>query len=293
VQIRIVTPADAAEVVKMANRIDTTSLATARSFRALIERGAPEGTERLIAEIDGGIVGWAPSGVHGDGSGWLWIGVAAAHRRTGIGTALYNRIEARLAARGAGVLRTQINDEDGRAFLERRGFARTNVMRLLALDLAQTDLPEPVVETLPLSAIDVDSIRCLYIEGHADVPSTSPRATFTDEDFQREVVDADWIDRDVSSVLLEDGEPAAFTTVIANHDDGRAEAQMTTVRRDRRGRGLAYAVKVASLNRARDAGLRTMLTSNDLENAPMLAVNRKLGFEASVLVESYEKTLTR
>ncbi len=283
---------DAAAVVKMANLIDTTSLATARSFRALIERGTPAGTERLVAERDGAIVAWAPSGVHGDGSGWLWIGVEAAHRGDGIGTALYDRIEARLAARGAGILRTQINDEDGRAFLERRGFARTNVMRLLALDLQQADLPEPEVAALPLSAVDVGSIRRLYIEGHDDVPSTWPRAPFTHGDFLREVVDADWIDRDVSSVVLEEGEPVAFTTVIANHEAGRAEAQMTSVRRDRRGRGLAYAVKVTSLRRARDAGLRTMLTSNDLENAPMLAVNRKLGFEASVPVESYEKELS-
>jgi L-amino acid N-acyltransferase YncA len=66
---------------------------------------------------------------------------------------------------------------------------------------------------------------------------------------------------------------------------------MTGVRRDRRGRGLAHAVKVAALRRARAAGLRTMLTSNDLENEPMLAVNRKLGFEPSVLIENYEKAL--
>jgi L-amino acid N-acyltransferase YncA len=67
---------------------------------------------------------------------------------------------------------------------------------------------------------------------------------------------------------------------------------MTAVGRDRHGSGLAYAVKVASLRRARDAGLRTMLTANDLGNAPMLAVNRKLGFETSVVVEDYEKPLS-
>ncbi|MGZ4335323.1 MAG: N-acetyltransferase family protein, partial [Gaiellaceae bacterium] len=61
------------------------------------------------------------------------------------------------------------------------------------------------------------------------------------------------------------------------------------VSRDRRGRGLAYAVKLATLRRARDAGLRTMLASNDLENEPMLAVNRKLGFKPSGLCEQYER----
>ena len=97
------------------------------------------------------------------------------------------------------------------------------------------------------------------------------------------------LDRDVSSVVVEGGEPVAFTLVLANHEDGRAETQMTTVRRDRRGRGLAFAVKVGSLRRARAAGLRTMLTANDLGNAPMLAVNHKLGFEASIVAEDYER----
>src|SRR6476469_6709640 len=108
-EIRIVTPEDAAEIVRMANRIDTTSLQTAGTFRAMIERGAPDGTERLVAEADGAIVAWAPSGVHGDGSGWLWIGVEAAYRHRGIGTALYDRIEARLGER---LLRTSANDDD-------------------------------------------------------------------------------------------------------------------------------------------------------------------------------------
>jgi GNAT superfamily N-acetyltransferase len=291
VEIRIVSPEDAAEIVRMANRIDTTSLQTAHTFRALLERGAAEGTERLVAELDGAIVAWAPSGLHGDGSGWFWVGVDASHRRQGVGTALYDRIETRLARIGASALETQINDEDGRVFLEHRGFVRTNVMRLQALDLARADLPEPGLSTLPLSAIDIDSIRDLYKEGHADIPSASPRAPLTDEDFQRKVVDAELVDRDLSSIAVEDGRPIAFTIVIANHDDGRASAQMTAVARDRRGRGLAYAVKVDSLRRCRAAGLQTMVTQNDLENAPMLAVNRKLGFEATVLVETYEKEL--
>lgn len=290
-EIRIVTPEDATEIVTMANRIDTTSLQTPQTFRALIERGAPEKTERLVADVGGALVAWAPSGVHGDGSGWFWIGVDAAHRRRGIGSALYGRIEERLAGLGAPLLRTSANDEDGRVFLEHRSFLRTNVLSLLALDLEHAALPEQTVETLPLSALDIDSIRRLYREGHDDVPSAAPRAPFTDHDFRREVAEAELVNRDVSSVVVEAGEPVAFTLVLANHHDGRAETQMTAVSRERRGRGLAYAVKVDSLRRARAAGLRTMLTSNDLENAPMLAVNRKLGFEPSVLVASYEKQL--
>ena len=66
---------------------------------------------------------------------------------------------------------------------------------------------------------------------------------------------------------------------------------MTGVRRDRRGRGLAQAVKVASAWHARERGLRVLVTANDLDNEPMLAINRKLGFEPSILVEEYRKDL--
>jgi GNAT superfamily N-acetyltransferase len=289
-EIRIVTPEDAAEIVRMANRIDTTSLQTAATFRAMIERGAPEGTERLVAEVDGAIAAWAPSGLHGDGSAWFWIGVDPTFRRRGVGTAIYDRIAARLGTR---LLRTSANDGDGRTFLEHRRFERTNVLSLLALDLESAELPEPAVDSVPLSSVDIDSIRHLYIEGHDDVPSVSPRAPFTDQRFRREVTEAELVDREISSVILQEGRPVAFTLVLANHDDRRAETQMTAVHREHRGRGLAYAVKSGSLRRARAAGLRVMLTSNDLSNAPMLAVNRKLGFEPTVVVEDYEKTISR
>ena len=40
-----------------------------------------------------------------------------------------------------------------------------------------------------------------------------------------------------------------------------------------------------------EARMTRILTSNDRENAPMLAVNRKLGFTETALVESYAKRM--
>lgn len=48
--------------------------------------------------------------------------------------------------------------------------------------------------------------------------------------------------------------------------------------RDYRGRGLAQALKLQTVLLARRAGMRTIRTNNDSLNAPMLAVNRKLGY---------------
>lgn len=288
--IRPVTPEDAAAIVELTTPIDPTLFATAASFRTLLEAGNPEGTERLVAEENGRIVAWAPSGVHGDLTGWFGISVDPAYRRRGIGGELYERIEARLHALGAPKLTAQPSDDDGRRFLEQRGYERTNVQSLQALDIQAADLPE-TPDSAALRDVDPWSLFELFQRAHGDIPSHTPRPEFTREDFAREVVDSPIVDRDASTVILENGEPVAFALVISNRESGRAGAQMTAVRGDRRGRGLAYTVKVASLSRARELGLRTMLTSNDVENAPMLAVNRKLGFRPTILLESFEKAL--
>jgi hypothetical protein len=164
-------------------------------------------------------------------------------------------------------------------------------MSLSTLDLRTADLPDPPMAAVPLAEVDLDALRDLYIAAHGDIPSRSPRSPVTAEAFRRDVLENDQVDLDASAAIIEDGEPVAFTLVIANREARRAGTQLTGVRRDRCGRGLAFAVKVASLHRARAAGLGTMLVANDLENGPMLAVNRKLGFQPSVLVEHYDRAL--
>ncbi len=54
---------------------------------------------------------------------------------------------------------------------------------------------------------------------------------------------------------------------------------MTGTARAARGRGVATAIKRAMILWARDeAGLTALRTTNEERNAPMLAINRKLGY---------------
>ena len=55
--------------------------------------------------------------------------------------------------------------------------------------------------------------------------------------------------------------------------------ELTAVRRDRRGNGVATALKRAQIGWACAAGLSTLHASNDEENAPMRSINRLLGYE--------------
>jgi mycothiol synthase len=54
---------------------------------------------------------------------------------------------------------------------------------------------------------------------------------------------------------------------------------MTAVARAWRGRGVAIALKRATIRWAIDNGLNELRTSNDPDNAPMRAVNATLGYE--------------
>jgi mycothiol synthase len=76
-------------------------------------------------------------------------------------------------------------------------------------------------------------------------------------------------------------EVVAFTELRVSPDPGAvARTEDTAVRADHRGRGLATWIKRESLRllRADRPDIRLVSTTNAESNAPMLAVNRKLGF---------------
>jgi RimJ/RimL family protein N-acetyltransferase len=54
---------------------------------------------------------------------------------------------------------------------------------------------------------------------------------------------------------------------------------ITGVDRAYRGRGIAQALKLLSIRCARSYGARYIRTNNDSHNEPMLAINRKLGYQ--------------
>ena len=85
----------------------------------------------------------------------------------------------------------------------------------------------------------------------------------------------------MSNVLKNDQEPR-----ILSQDD-------TGVRRDYRGRGIAVALKVKVGEFAKRNGYEMIKTWNDSNNAPMLAVNNKLGFKRRVGWALLQKDIPR
>jgi len=56
------------------------------------------------------------------------------------------------------------------------------------------------------------------------------------------------------------------------------ENMLTAVRRPWRGRGIAIALKLAQIERARAAGIEQLFTTNLEENVGMREVNKRLGY---------------
>ncbi|XLE02310.1 GNAT family N-acetyltransferase [Streptomyces sp. 184] len=250
---------------------------------------------QLVAEVDGQIVGEAEAYVPYDssipGQGITHPHVHPAHTGRGAGTALVAAAEAHLVAQGATTAYTWAYDtERDLGFAERRGYRRGRSGQILHLDLRAPlpPRPEPAagagVELRPFTDFAADP-RPLYeadAEAAADEPSDTPADAMTYESWLDHTWREPLLDHELTIVALVAGEVAAFSLA---ETDGRERylSGMTGTRRAFRGRGLAKLAKHESLRRARAAGYTDAYTGNDSDNAPMLAVNRWLGYLPSAV----------
>ena len=99
------------------------------------------------------------------------------------------------------------------------------------------------------------------------------------ETFSKNVFDAFWFRAD-TQLLAGHGDHWVGLSAIAFYpEDNYAFNAFTGVLPEYRGRGLATVLKLHAIRLARKLGARYIRTSNDSQNAPMLAVNRKLGYK--------------
>jgi GNAT superfamily N-acetyltransferase len=245
-------------------------------------RAAEPGRLLLLAELDGRLAGCgiaSPSNF--GGRVFLAARVLPEFRRRGVGRALV----AALAEHGRSLGRTGVNafvyadEPHSIAFAVSLGLAEADYQleQVRSIGTEAVPLVPDGVELTPLGGRRDELLRAawpLALEGYADLPVPG-EVTYELETWLREEA----VPPEGSFVALEGGDVVGFAGLVEHADwPLTAEHGLTVVRRDRRGRGIARALKQAQLHWAEGAGVARLVTWTQQGNEAMQALNRSLGY---------------
>lgn len=200
------------------------------------------------------------------------------HRGRGAGSALFDAVWQHLRDLGIRRVRTWC-PEQSLDFARRRGFTPSRRMRYAALGLLPPPPAPPVphdVRLVAVSELDPGDLYEADVAASADEPGDVPVDAMTYRTWRRDVWDDAGLDHELSVAAVVDARVAAFSLV--RRDGGRMWSDFTATVPRHRGRGLARLVKTVALRRAAADGAVEAYTSNDESNAPMLAINARLGY---------------
>jgi len=250
---------------------------------------------------------------HPDGAQSGGVSVARADRGKGIGSALLAVVIDEAVRRKAPRFLAGASDghPDALAWAAKRGFREIGRRIESYVELATFD-PAPfssridevrrsgiVLRTIDeiIDGGDGESRERFIRELHTaekpmweDIPWATPTPHWPFERFRQMAFESGQMIAD-ASVIAYDGETIAALTTTGKRESRDGYTWMTGVGRDYRGRGLAIAIKVEALLRARAKGLRAMLTTNDEPNKAMRQINAKLGYQVLPAHVQLEKPL--
>lgn len=281
IQLRVAcTPADLEVWAEIKSRVVPNEPVTAEQLAATDEPGRL----LLLAEREGALAGCGIAGLSNFG-GRVFIAarVLEEHRRQGVGRELVRA----LAEHGRGLGRDGVNafveadDEAALAFV--RGYGLEEVdYQLEQVRVVNGDEPPAVapdgIELVSLAGRREELLEAVWPvaqEGYADMPLPGavslPFATWMRDEATRP---------EGSFAAFEEGEPVGYAGLM-EHANGSAMAEhgLTVVRRDRRGRGIARALKRAQLHWASISGVVELVTWTQKGNEAMQALNAGLGYE--------------
>lgn len=256
-------------------------------FRRLV---AVDSDDRVLGYAFIERMDWMPAG--------RWALYACSHpefRGRGIGSALHAEAERIAREHGATWFQAYMRSDDEASYewVQRRGWEQDLLRTESVLDLTAwdgsrfaADLDRVRAGGLRLELYTLDYpepiLRGMWnVEKRTapDVPDWEPEITFPPyEAFRKEFLEYTG-PRCVAAAL--DGDTVAgFTSLYLPRTAGKgAGTGYTGVLREYRGRGVALAVKVLTMDYAASLGVPRARTHNDFENPSMLAVNRRMGYQ--------------
>jgi GNAT superfamily N-acetyltransferase len=234
-------------------------------------------------------------------AGLYWVHVIVAHseRGKGYGRELYQALSSVASREVVTHFRADVRDDcgEGLAFAERLGFVVERHLFESTLDLASFDESRFAGAVERASAAggglhffsladvgDTESARRKLWEINTravqDIPgNTGEVRPF--EIFVQQVCNASWYRPD-GQILAADRQDQVVGMSAIGYFTNDAGAYMfnlmTGVLPEYRGQGIALALKLHTIACARRSAALYLRTNNDSENAPMLAINEKLGY---------------
>ncbi len=258
--------------------------------------------ERLIGEMDGfpvlnafyGEDQWS----HLPGKYRLGIHVVPECRRMGFGSAAYDytwdRIKDRDPRPTLLACYVREDDADSMRFVEKRGFRVAQRNQFSQLDVASFDEApfQGVLERVDASDVrvrsfaelmreDPEALRKAYEAGWEflqDVPFPEPLQKMPFEQYTAEV-EGPWGMPESWFIAVDGGRYVGITQLWRTPaQPKRLRTGLTGVARTHRRRGIATALKVRAISRAKEQGFELIRTDNE-ENNPMYLLNVRLGFK--------------
>ena len=287
-------PADLDAIARIVTEVRSQDPLSAEDLR-WEDRTYP-GTVRYLAEVDGTAVGAATVGriyVHPPEFPALWatVDVGPSMRRTGIGSSLLAAVSERARERGKSELFLPANEAqpDGIEFLLHRGFREYERAKAVQLPLAGLASPDPdVPDGIELTSLAerpdlVEGAHAVAMATFGDIPGGDEPMTVGDlAEFRARDVDHPNVPHDAFFVAVEvaTGRVVGYANLhlMSSGSVRWAWHDMTAVVRAWRGHGVAGSLKRATIGWAIAHGLDALRTGNDVDNAPMRAVNARLGY---------------
>lgn len=263
------------------------------------QQHVPDGQihQQIVAETGSKIVGYSTV-FH---SPWMKAGrflvkvwTHPDQRNTGVGKQLYDAASAFAQANGTQTIESNVFDNEPYSlrFAETRGFKIQRHLFESVMDLRTFDSRpfEGIIEAVQKSGIrlfslaDVgntpDNLRKLWEVNYAtymDDPGTT--GTFPNfDEFHKMTSESTWFNPK-GQFLAADGENYVGLSAIRHYPENNSFYNMMTgVMAAYRGRKIALALKLMTIAYARQHNGQSIRTDNDSQNAPMLAINRKLGY---------------
>jgi GNAT superfamily N-acetyltransferase len=218
----------------------------------------------------------------------------------GVGRRLWERLAQRLSDLGAlrvyGVVREDL--PGSRAWAERRGFVPTgNADRESRLDVRRANLDgfEGVEDQLKREGIRIATVAQIGLDDEAflrrlhamevaairDIPTSETIASdpIPYDLWKGEMFGTPWRSADTFWVALDGDEPVGLARLRVFETAPAAYNGFTATAAAYRGRGIARALKLRTIQWCREQGIDYIYTGNHVENRRMLDINIRLGYQ--------------